>query len=226
MHRAQLRWGMDRKNTEQEDTWRAALDGPAVEIKVRGSRFVAQSFAVRREEEARAALQQVRKKEHNATHHVSAWSLPPAQDPLERCDDDGEPSQTAGQPVLQAIRSSGLCGVLVVVTRWFGGTKLGTGGLIKAYGQAAALALEAAPSEIIWIESTLRVEAAWEDVGCVEAFLARHETRLRHVERHFGERATFSITCPRSQGPLLMKGLREASAARLVLSLSGANEDS
>lgn len=205
----------DHTTNNSSDTWLAALDGPEVEHKAKGSRFLGQSFAARSVEEAKSRLVSVRKTYHSATHHCSAYLLPPADQPIERFDDDGEPSQTAGAPIAQAIRSSGLCGLIVVVTRYFGGTKLGTGGLIKAYGEAAREALLATPRETIWIEDQIVLNASYEDVGCIEAFLAQRVSEIRGVSREFGDRAKFTITTAQSQSQGLILGIREASAARV-----------
>ncbi len=203
----------DAENTS--DTWLAALDGPEVEIKVKGSKFLGQVFSARTREDAQDHLLTVKKKYHGATHHCSAYLLPPIATPLERCDDDGEPSLTAGAPILQAIKSSGLCGLLVVVTRYFGGTKLGTGGLIKAYGEAAREALAQTPKQIIWIEKTIELSATYEDVGCVESFLAQRKNEIRGVHREFGDRAVFLVTAAASRAAGLIAGITEASAARV-----------
>ncbi len=205
----------DHTTNSASDTWLAALDGPEVEHKAKGSRFLGQSFAARSVDEAKSKLQGVKKNYHSATHHCSAYLLPPVDQPIERFDDDGEPSQTAGAPIAQAIRASGLCGLIVVVTRYFGGTKLGTGGLIKAYGETAREALLATPRETIWIEDQIVLEASYEDVGCIESFLAQRMNEIRGISREFGDRAKFTVTTARSHSQGLISGIREASAARV-----------
>jgi len=107
----------------------------------RGSRFIAFSFPVISEEEIRVKLEDLRKKYHDARHHCYAWRLGPAMNQY-RTNDDGEPSNSAGKPILGQIQARNLTNVLVVVVRYFGGTLLGVGGLINAYRTAAAEALE------------------------------------------------------------------------------------
>ncbi len=114
-----------------------------METKVKGSRFVARAWPVASEEEVQAVLIERRRAEYTATHHCSAFRLGPDA-ALFRAHDDGEPSGTAGLPILRQLEKRGLTNTLVVVTRYFGGTRLGTGGLVRAYGDAAALALDAA----------------------------------------------------------------------------------
>ncbi len=112
------------------------------EFKDRGSRFLGRAIPIASEEEAAERLAELRKTEWDATHHCWASVVEEAA----RSNDDGEPSGSAGAPILRQIEARELTGVLVVVARWYGGTKLGVGGLIRAYGDAASGALDAAGS--------------------------------------------------------------------------------
>ncbi|GAB4496315.1 MAG: IMPACT family protein [Saprospiraceae bacterium] len=117
------------------------LAAPATgEFKDRGSKFIAYAWPVRNEEEAMAHVETLRKEHFKARHHCFAWRLTPDGSRF-RANDDGEPSGTAGRPILGQIDSFGLTDVVVVVVRYFGGTLLGTSGLINAYREAAAEAL-------------------------------------------------------------------------------------
>ena len=120
------------------------LAGPAgAEIEVRRSRFVCDVAPAVTEHEARAFIEQVRAGSRDARHHCTAFVLGP-DGATQRSNDDGEPSGTAGAPMLEVLRGRGITDVVAVVTRWFGGILLGTGGLIRAYGDAVAAALEVA----------------------------------------------------------------------------------
>ncbi len=110
----------------------------------RRSRFIASIRHVENEAEAEAHLAEIRALHHDARHHVPAWIL---ADGRERCSDDGEPRATAGMPVLEVLRGAGLAVVSCVVTRYFGGTLLGPGGLLRAYTAAAQQAIEAAEKD-------------------------------------------------------------------------------
>jgi uncharacterized YigZ family protein len=112
-------------------------------FKDRGSKFLAYAFPVCDEEEIKSALLQLRKEHPSARHHCYAWRLG-AEKVLFRANDDGEPSGTAGKPILGQIQSKDLSNILIVVVRYFGGTLLGTGGLINAYREAAADAINRA----------------------------------------------------------------------------------
>jgi uncharacterized YigZ family protein len=113
------------------------------EFKDRGSKFVAYAWPVRSEEEALAHLEGVRKEHFKARHHCFAWRLG-LEGSRFRANDDGEPSGTAGRPILGQIDAAGLTDVAIVVVRYFGGTLLGTSGLIHAYREAAAEAIRQA----------------------------------------------------------------------------------
>jgi len=107
------------------------------EEKVKGSRFIATAMPVETEEEAAAAVAAIKKEFHDATHNCWAWIVGHGRSLKYRYNDDGEPSGTAGQPIYKSIDSANISNVCVVVTRYFGGVKLGTGGLARAYGQTA-----------------------------------------------------------------------------------------
>ena len=124
--------------------------------KTKGSRHIGEAFPATTEAEAQQALAGVRAREYTATHHAWAWRLGP--DGAPRASDDGEPSGSAGLPTLREIEGRDLTDVIVVVTRYYGGTKLGTGGLMRAYAEAAGAALDAGRvvTRIVRVPVTLR----------------------------------------------------------------------
>lgn len=110
------------------------------EIIIKRSRFIGQALPVRSEAEARSAIEQIRAAHRDASHHCFAYKVGEVQ----RLSDDGEPGGTAGRPIYEVLERQGLSDALVVVTRHFGGILLGAGGLVRAYSQSAAAAVEAA----------------------------------------------------------------------------------
>jgi uncharacterized YigZ family protein len=116
-----------------------------VEMKVLNSRFVATAAPAFTVDDARAFIQRIRAEFADASHNVPAYLVGHGQSVIAHCHDDGEPSGTAGRPMLAVLQGSGLGDVAVVVTRYFGGTKLGTGGLVRAYGDAVKEVLAALP---------------------------------------------------------------------------------
>lgn len=117
------------------DSYKAVYEGGSGEIVEKKSRFIATVLPIETEEEAIAFIEQMKKKYWDARHNCSAYVLG-RNNELERCSDDGEPSKTAGRPMLDVLVNEGIHNCVVVVTRYFGGTLLGTGGLVRAY-QAA-----------------------------------------------------------------------------------------
>ena len=122
------------------------------EFEDRRSRFIAQLVHVGGEKDAEAFIAEVRGRHHDARHNVPAWIL---SDGRERCSDDGEPSRTSGMPTLEVLRGAGLADVCCVVTRYFGGTLLGPGGLVRAYTAATQAAVAAAEKNGAIVEMTL-----------------------------------------------------------------------
>lgn len=118
----------------------------------RRSRFIAQLCHVESEREADEFIAKVRARHHDARHNVPAWIL---ADGRERCSDDGEPQRTGGMPTLEVLRGAGLSDVCCVVTRYFGGTLLGPGGLVRAYTAATQEAVAAAQKEGLLVTMTL-----------------------------------------------------------------------
>ena len=186
------------------------------ETREKGSRFVATAIPVRDAEGARAALDGVRGEFPDATHHCWASVIQGGgAEPEERCHDAGEPGGTAGPPILQAIRGAGLMNVVVVVTRFFGGTKLGKGGLARAYRAAAARALEGAPAVPDVRMDRLLISVPLPLDGEARHLVARHAGRVESSSYDDPARSVLRITVPveargRLQGDL--QGLAKGDA--------------
>lgn len=134
------------------------------EFEDRRSKFIAQLTHVESEREAQAFVERVRAKHHDARHNVPAWIL---ENGKERCSDDGEPSRTAGTPTLEVLRAERLVNVCCVVTRYFGGTLLGPGGLKRAYTAATQVAIASARDNVLIAHITLATR-----VTCVIPYAA------------------------------------------------------
>ena len=143
----------------------------SAEIEVRRSRFICDLGRVETEEAAREFIEEIRSGSREARHHCTAFILE-AGGAVQRSNDDGEPSGTAGAPMLEVLRGRGVSDVVAVVTRWFGGVLLGTGGLIRAYGDAVSAGLDAGTL----VTRRLRLEALV-DVGHADG--PRLENALR-----------------------------------------------
>ena len=125
------------------DTYLTVSGHSRAEITVKASRFIGEAMPAASIDEAMEEIEAIRKREYNASHHCFAYRLGFDAEDF-RYSDDGEPNGTGGPPILRHIDGRGLTNLVVVVTRYYGGTNLGTGGLIRAYGDAAAKALDSA----------------------------------------------------------------------------------
>jgi len=151
------------------------------ELKVLGSRFIASAHPLSTREEVEQVLAAVRKELFDATHHCFAYRLG-ADGADFRTVDGGEPSGSAGKPILAAIDRGGFTDILVVVTRYFGGTKLGVGGLARAYGEAAAGALDSATPKVCYATVRLRATFPHDMVGAVMHAVGRLGAKIEGTE--------------------------------------------
>jgi uncharacterized YigZ family protein len=190
-------------------TWLAPARPARAEIRVRGSRFLGVAAPVVAEDEAAEHLRALREEFPRATHHCWALRIRRGEDLVERSSDAGEPSGTAGLPILRALESAGLEGVSLVVVRWFGGTKLGVGPLARAYREAAAAALAAAGSEKRRFHRLFRVRFPHPVSAEVRRALARFDGRVRE-ERH-GAGAELVVGIPLHRAAALGAALADAS---------------
>ena len=150
----------------------------------------------------------------DASHHCSAWRL---HGGVWRVNDAGEPSGSAGAPILAAIDGAGLMDCAVVVTRWFGGTKLGVGGLVRAYGEAASEALAAAPRRLAIPAVRLLARYPYEHTAAVMRALDRAGARvIEHGFAEDGAGGQVEFTVPAPEVPLLHDLLRENSAGAVT----------
>lgn len=159
------------------------------ELRELGSRFFAFVAPAADAATAEAFVESLRRRHPDATHHCFAWRV--GEPPVERSSDDGEPGGTAGAPMLQALRAAGLTDVVAVVVRWFGGTKLGKGGLVRAYGGALRAALERLPVRVERRRIRLTVELPFERIGAVRRLLRPPEVAL--AAEHWGEQVGLEL---------------------------------
>lgn len=141
------------------------------EYEEKRSRFIGEIFPAADEAAARSCIERTRKKYPDARHHCWAWVLP---DGAYRWSDDGEPGGTAGAPMLEVLRGADVYGVVCVVTRYFGGTLLGSGGLVRAYSKAAALALADAGTEEDPETAELTMTCRWESLDRVHRLIREY----------------------------------------------------
>lgn len=167
------------------------------EIEVKRSRFLCRLVRTETEDAARAAIDDARKQHWNARHHCSAFVLGPnmAPDQVRRSNDDGEPSGTAGRPMLEALAGRGFVDCVAVVTRYFGGTLLGAGGLVRAYSEAVLTTIDEARSLGLVVARERRelfsLALSHADAGRVEAELRQRGVLVLGTE--YGREAVLRI---------------------------------
>ncbi len=152
-----------------EKEYRTVSEYGVDEFTEKRSRFIGYCKPVKTQEEADEFIAQLRSKHWDARHNVYAYVL--SENNIMRCSDDGEPQGTAGVPVLEAIRKSGIVDAVVVVTRYFGGVLLGTGGLVRAYSHAASIALAAAKPVLMRLCTVCTVTCSYGRYGKVSALV-------------------------------------------------------
>jgi uncharacterized YigZ family protein len=186
--------------------------GPAqVEILIKKSRFIAHVAPVRSEEEAWAFIGRIREQHAQATHNCYAFKAGTAV----RMSDDGEPSGTAGRPILEVIERQGLSDTVVVVTRYFGGILLGAGGLVRAYSQAAAEGIAAAGTTEAITAIDLRLRLDYTLIGKVQHLLQQRGGLM--LDSQFGLDVTIDCRVPAAEADGLEAQLRELSAGRILV---------
>ena len=179
---------------------------------VKGSRFIADVLPAYSPEGALEAIEAVRADLSDGRHHCWAWRLDPEGRQC-RSSDDGEPGNSAGAPILRQIEGHGVSGLVVVVTRYFGGVKLGVGGLIRAYGGAAGRALDRASIVERAVLRRLAIRYPYEASGAVEGVLARHGATVERSE--YGAEVAAELSVAVDAEPFLRDELRDASAGRV-----------
>jgi uncharacterized YigZ family protein len=158
------------------------------ELKSSNSRFISTLSPVFSVDEARAFIQRIKAEFPGASHHVPAYLIGHGDSEIAHCSDAGEPSGTAGRPALSVLRGSGLGDVAVVVTRYFGGTKLGTGGLVRAYSEAVRLVVDAVPRAEKVLTHTVMLAFPYSFLERVRALVANHSGTI------LGESFTADVT--------------------------------
>jgi uncharacterized YigZ family protein len=180
------------------------------EIREKASRFMAFVFPMTSAEEGARVIEKLARDYHDATHVAFAWKIGTGSRRSTRASDAGEPAGTAGKPIASAIESSGLTDVGVAVVRYFGGTKLGTGGLARAYREAAAAALSRAGTREVVDAVEVVVRCGWDRAGAVRRLIRPPEVTL--VQEGFDEICLFRLAVYRSRLPALCEGLDDARA--------------
>ena len=193
------------------EEYRTVYEGGQGEIIEKKSRFIATVRPVKTEEEALAFIEEMRKKYWNATHNCFAYVIGERRE-IMRCSDDGEPGGTAGKPMLDVLLGEELYNTAVVVTRYFGGTLLGTGGLVRAYSKAVQEGLSA--SRVIEKHDGVLVEIGtdYNGVGKLQYLFAQKEVPI--LDSQYTENVKLQILVPAKDREQIKKAVTEATSGR------------
>lgn len=190
------------------EEYKTIYKGGIGEITEKKSRFIATIRPAKTEEEALAFLEEMKKKYWDARHNCSAYVLGERQELL-RCSDDGEPSQTAGKPMMDVLTGAGLTNVAAVVTRYFGGTLLGTGGLVRAYSAAVQEGLKNSRIITKYLGTRLLVETDYNGIGRLQYLFGQRQIPMTDTE--YTDHVNFTVLVPVSKTAELTKAITEAT---------------
>ena len=183
------------------------------EIKIKGSRFIGSVSPVNTEIEINDFIAEVKKKQHGATHHCSAYRLGVRDLVVFRYHDDGEPTGTAGRPILEAIDERKLTDVVCVVTRYFGGTRLGMGGLARAYRRCAGDVLDRAGKREQFLTDVFRIVFDYDMTGPVMQVISRHGCSIEKTV--YGPETELLVSIRLSESETFKRELINATSGHL-----------
>ena len=193
-----------------EDLYKTIAAPVEVAMRERSSKFLSYIYPVQNEEQIREALEALRKRFFDATHHCYAWRLGP-QGEHYRANDDGEPSGTAGKPILGQLLSHELTDCLVVVVRYFGGTKLGVPGLIAAYKESAQQAIEAAEIIEKTVDRAITVHFPYLTMNDVMRIIKEEQPTIE--EQIFDNLCSMTLSIRNSRAEIVLGRLRKVEGA-------------
>ena len=193
------------------EQYKTVYEGGTGEIVEKKSRFIANVRPVQTEDEALAFIEEMKKKYWDARHNCSAYILGERQEQM-RCSDDGEPSQTAGKPMMDVLAGAGLTNTAVVVTRYFGGTLLGTGGLVRAYSAAVQEGLKNSRIITKYWGTELLVGTDYNGIGKLQYLFGQRQIPLLDAE--YTEKVQFTALVPISRVQEIRKAVTEATSGQ------------
>ena len=196
----------------ENDVYRTIEADAEALFKEKSSKFLCFAYPVKTEEQIRERLEVLYKKYYDATHHCYAWRLGPRGESF-RANDDGEPSSTAGKPILGQLLSHEITDCLIVVVRYFGGTKLGVSGLIQAYKEAAADVI--AVSDVIekTVDTVLRVDFSYMVMNDIMRIIKDENPQIR--EQIFDNLCSMTLAIRQSKAQTLIGKLSKVSGATI-----------
>lgn len=181
------------------------------EWEISKSRFLTYLKHVENEKDAQEFINSIKKKHFDARHNCSAYIIGERSE-IQKSSDDGEPSGTAGSPMLEVLKKNELSDIVVVVTRYFGGIKLGAGGLIRAYGKSVTLGLEVSQIVKKSIFNCYQLKINYDLLGMLENYL--HQNEIRIQDKSYTDKVIFTILLPQNITDATLKDITNLTAAR------------
>ncbi len=196
-----------------EEGYRILYEGGEGEVVEKKSRFIASTKPVSSEEEAMAFVEEIRKKYWDARHHCYAYVIG-SRGQLCRCSDDGEPAQTAGRPMLDVLLGEEIRNVCVVVTRYFGGTLLGTGGLVRAYSAAVKEGLKESVTVKKQLGRKIKMVTDYNGIGKIQYVAGQMGILI--MDTQYTDQVTVTFAVPENQAEAFLTQVTEKTAGKAV----------
>lgn len=185
---------------------------------IKKSQFIANCFHVENESQVEELLKNIQKEHYKATHNCYAYVLGREKE-IQKYNDDGEPSATAGKPILESILHNNLTNILIIVTRYFGGVKLGAGGLVRAYSGSATLGIHQSTQVKMQYSSLMEISCEYTNLGKIKDYLAKNE--IKEQEAIYDDKVRIHVYIPISHEEKFKKDLVELTNNQVVASKLG-----
>ncbi|RKX22690.1 MAG: hypothetical protein DRP35_01290 [Candidatus Zixiibacteriota bacterium] len=187
----------------------------SIELKFKGSRFIGRSFKTDSLSVVESKLQEIRKQEYSATHNCYGWTYGLFNEKTFKYSDDGEPSGTAGKPIYDHIEGNNLSNALIVVTRYFGGTKLGTGGLVKAYSETTKEVISLSGIKKLYLTDLVKVDLDFTLYNQLLNQMPNYEATVTGSE--FSDHVKLEISIRKSKSEMFIKMITDLSGGKAII---------
>lgn len=202
------------KNNEIEKSYKIIVEGGEKEIEIKKSRFIGQAYPIESASDAEEIIKTVEKKYWDARHNCYAYILGEGSE-VQRFSDNGEPSGTAGKPILEVLQGAGLTNTLIIVTRYFGGTLLGTGGLVRAYTQASQAAIAASKSAVMTYGQKITFNIGYDMVDKIQHAFTQMGIALENPV--YGADVSYDIVVSAGNIDMVIDKIIQITSARAVI---------
>ena len=202
------------KNNEIEKSYKIIVEGGEEEIEIKKSRFIGQAYPIESASDAEEIIKTVEKKYWDARHNCYAYILGEGSE-VQRFSDNGEPSGTAGKPILEVLQGAGLTNTLIIVTRYFGGTLLGTGGLVRSYTQASQAAIAASKSAVMTYGQKITFNIGYDMVDKIQHAFTQMGIALENPV--YGADVSYDIVVSAGNIDMVIDKITQITSARAVI---------